>query len=140
MIVFRKSDHIVDKDRLQNLFSELSQREFIPDLDRINSLIQAGSLFCFVAEDEGNWVGMCYLVPCLTAATDKIWIEDVVVLNQARGKRIGRGLLEYAIAEGRKMYPNAVFYLTSRPSRVAARKLYTNLGFEEYETGVFKMK
>jgi ribosomal protein S18 acetylase RimI-like enzyme len=70
--------------------------------------------------------------------TDKLWIEDVVVHSSARGKGIGRGLLEFALEDGRKRFPDCVFYLTSRPSRVAARKLYTDLGFQEYETGVFK--
>ena len=138
MVTYRKSDQILDKNRLQALFSELTRREFTPDLDRINSLIQTGSLFCYVAEEDGEWVGMCYLVPCQTAMTDKLWIEDVVVHSSARGKGIGRGLLEFALEDGRKRFPDCVFYLTSRPSRVAARKLYTDLGFQEYETGVFK--
>jgi ribosomal protein S18 acetylase RimI-like enzyme len=30
-------------------------------------------------------------------------------------------------------------YLTSNPSRVAARSLYMSEGFEEYNTGVFRM-
>ena len=38
MVTYRKSDQILDKNRLQALFSELTQREFTPDLDRINSL------------------------------------------------------------------------------------------------------
>ena len=33
-----------------------------------------------------------------------------------------------------------VIYLTSNPSRVSARNLYRSEGFEEYETGVFRIK
>jgi hypothetical protein len=41
-----------------------------------------------------------------------------------------------AHAEAKEERP--AVYLTSNPSRVAARRIYKSEGFEEYETGVFR--
>lgn len=66
-------------------------------------------------------------------------IDDVVVDENARGQGIGRSLSNKAIEIAKKKGLYAL-YLTSRPSRVSATNLYISLGFEKYETNVYKLK
>lgn len=101
----------------------------------------ADESFClFVAEENGTVTGMLTLTCCATLSRDKHWIEDVIVDESQRGKGIGRALLRAAVAHVRKNGPKDTIYLTSNPSRVSARALYRSEGFEEYDTGVFRMK
>lgn len=125
-------------DNLKRLFSELRGTDTTPDIGRINSLISSGRLAFYLAEDhDGNPVGMVSVIPCRTAASDKLWIEDVCILSDCRGNGLGRKLLEFAMDDALEFFGPGTFWLTSRPSRIAARKLYKSLGFNEYETGVF---
>ena len=95
----------------------------------------------FVAEDaDGVLAGMLTLICCHTLARSKYWIEDVVVRPEYRGQGIGRALVEAAVGYVRKAGKHASIYLTSNPSRQAARALYRSVGFEDYDTGVFKME
>ena len=111
------------------------------DADRLTSLIREDRLCLFVTEDEnGTIVGILTLCICPTLAKDKLWIEDVVVDLSQRGKGIGRSLVQEAVAHARSLAPGSRLYLTSNPSRQAARALYASEGFEQYETGVFRIQ
>lgn len=108
---------------------------------RLRGLLGDESFLLFVAEDtDGVLAGMLTLTCCQTLARSKYWIEDVVVRPEFRGKGIGRALVEAAVDHVKKTCAEAVIYLTSNPSRQAARALYRSVGFEDYETGVFKME
>lgn len=122
---------------LTRLFCELTGEEMTPDVARINDLIASGSLAFYTAWVEGKLVGMTSVIPCRTALSDKLWIEDVAVLSECRGLGIGRGLVKFAMADAVTRFFPGIFWLTSRPSRIAARKMYASMGFKEYETGVF---
>jgi len=134
----RKAVFVSEEDHLERLFTELRGEFFSPDLERINKLIQSGQLAFYVVESENGVVGMASVIPCRTAVTDKLYIEDVAVLSDSRGMGIGRELMNFAMEDSEKMFGAGTFCLTSRPSRVTARSLYRSLGFEEYETGVFR--
>ena len=89
---------------------------------------------------DSKLVGMLTLCVCPTLAQDKLWIEDVIVDDSCRGKGVGRALVKAAVAYAASKWPGNTIYLTSNPARQAARALYTSEGFEEYNTGVFRMK
>ena len=109
--------------------------------DRLQGLLQDDKFHLFVAEDtQGVLGGMLTLTCCQTLARSKYWIEDVVVRPEARGQGIGRALVEAAVSHVKATYGQASIYLTSNPSRQAARALYRSVGFEDYDTGVFKME
>ena len=111
------------------------------NLERLNQLLKDGHMRLFVAEnEEKDIVGILSLCVCPTLAKDKLWIEDVVVDESYRGSGIGRQLVQAAIVYAKSNSSVAMLYLTSNPTRKAARALYTSEGFEEYETGVFRMK
>ncbi len=66
-------------------------------------------------------------------------IEDVVVDESARGRRIGEQLSLAALQKARDLGAlNAD--LTSRPSRVAANRLYRRMGFKLRESNVYRLK
>jgi ribosomal protein S18 acetylase RimI-like enzyme len=69
----------------------------------------------------------------------KAWIEDVVVDESARGKGVGEVLNRAAIDEARRRGAKNVS-LTSRQSRETANRLYQRLGFEPYDTNVYRLK
>ena len=107
---------------------------------RLRKLLGNDSFRLFVAEDtDGTLTGMLTLTCCQTLARSKYWIEDVVVKPEFRGQGIGRALVEAAVGHVRETCGQAVIYLTSNPSRQAARALYRSVGFEDYETGVFRI-
>ena len=108
--------------------------------EKLKRLIQDGSSILFVGEDEGGEIaGMLTLTCCRTLSRNKWWIEDVVVDDRFRGKGIGRALVRAAVEHVKATEEFPTLYLTSNPSRVSARKLYRSEGFEEYETGVFRL-
>ena len=132
-----RARNVSTSEDLTNLFSQLNGFDTVPDVERINSLISEGSLAFYTVRDKDKIVGMASVIPCRTAASDKLWIEDVCVLEEYRGKGIGKQLLDYAMADAAKYFGKGTFWLTSRPSRTAARQMYKSMGFTEYETGVF---
>jgi len=67
------------------------------------------------------------------------WIEDVIVDEKARGLGVGEALTAEAI----RLADDAgarTLDLTSRPSRQAAHRLYSKLGFEVRDTSVYRHK
>jgi ribosomal protein S18 acetylase RimI-like enzyme len=111
------------------------------DIIRLREILVNDSFNLFIAEDENGLItGMLTLTNCHTLAGSKYWIEDVVVDPAHRGKGIGRALVQAAVNYVKENEPFPTIYLTSNPSRVTARSLYMSEGFEEYDTGVFRIK
>ena len=122
------------------LLHELSPALGKIDRDRVNRLIKDGNLIIFVNETNDNKIaGILTLTHCETLTSTKYWIEDVVVAEDFRGQGIGRDLVHAAVQHVNSISAPHSLYLTSNPSRIAARNLYRSEGFEEYETGVFRI-
>ena len=68
----------------------------------------------------------------------KAWVEDVVVDSSARGKGIGKALMNHALKKVREKRGKSID-LTSRPSRETANKLYQSLGYQKRETNVYRL-
>lgn len=66
-------------------------------------------------------------------------IESVVVLSGCRGRGYGKELMS-AMVEAAKGFMAHHIQLTSNPARVAANRLYQEMGFERYETNCYKLK
>ena len=110
------------------------------DFNRLQALAASDSFNLFVAEDEDGMIaGMLTLACCPTLSRSKWWIEDVIVDPAYRGQGVGRALVQAAVAHVKATDASSSLYLTSNPSRVSARRLYVSEGFEEYETGVFRL-
>jgi ribosomal protein S18 acetylase RimI-like enzyme len=131
---------------------DLLLHELSPDLgkldaERVNKLLEDGSLILYVCKTDDNEIaGMLTLTHCETLTSTKYWIEDVVVAQRFRGQGIGRALVQAAVQHVGSIDSESdckvskSIYLTSNPSRTAARNLYRSEGFEDYDTGVFRIK
>ena len=109
------------------------------DAERLARLVKDEDLHLFVTEVDGRLAGMLTLTFCETLSRRKYWIEDVIVDSSFRGMGLGRSLVRAAVDFAKKKEGLPTIYLTSNPSRISARSLYMSEGFEEYETGVFRM-
>jgi ribosomal protein S18 acetylase RimI-like enzyme len=104
------------------------------DLARIASH-QANTLF--VARSQGDIVGMLTLVTFPLPSGLRARIEDVVVDQDARGQGVGTALTMAAIGLAQQQGARSVD-LTSRTSRVAANRLYQQLGFQLRDSNVYR--
>lgn len=104
----------------------------------LQAAVSCSSTHFFAAVEEGHIIGCASL--CLTRHPLglKGGVEDVVVSPSARGRGIGRKLMEHIIGYAKGIAPIEVC-LTSRPSRVAANQLYQALGFRPHQTNVYKL-
>lgn len=99
--------------------------------------LMAGGSTVFIARVDGAIVGSLTLVLYRIPTGLKMWIEDVVVDEAARGHGVGEALNIAALDEARRQGAKAVS-LTSRPSREAANRLYTRIGFSVRDTNVYR--
>lgn len=79
-------------------------------------------------------INLVYKLPRIEAR-----IDEVMVSEKARGKGIGTLLMEHAYAWSSEQNATIIEF-TSRPSRVAANKLYQKLGYELRETNVYQIR
>ena len=91
-----------------------------------------------VAKEGKKVWGMLSLVLFPIPTGTKAWVEDVVVDSSARGKGIGKALMNHALKKVREKRGKSID-LTSRPSRETANKLYQSLGYQKRETNVYRL-
>jgi ribosomal protein S18 acetylase RimI-like enzyme len=129
------TDELVDA--FARLIPQLSSSSPPPSADELAAIVRSADSVLFVARIDGTIVGgltlACYRIPTGV----KAWIEDVVVDASARGAGVGEALNLAAIEAARRRGAKHVS-LTSRPSREAANRLYQRIGFERYETNLYR--
>ena len=129
-------------EAFSRLIPQLSSSSPPPTAAELLSIIDNPNSVLFIAELDGD-DGARSVVGSLTLAFYRIptglkaWIEDVVVDESARGLGVGEALNVAAIDESRQRGAKNVS-LTSRSSREAANRLYQRLGFEPYETNLYR--
>ena len=90
-----------------------------------------------IARSAGAIAGTLTLVMFPLPTGLRAWIEDVVVDESARGQGIGEALTHEALRLARAAGARTVD-LTSRPSRVAAGRLYERLGFTIRDSRLYR--
>ena len=131
---------ITATERISHLLNSLRSAPVPLDIDQLNTLLSDDSFNLFVAENhKGAIIGILTLTRCRTLAGDKVWIEDVIVDENCRRTGAGRALVKAAVDHASIAFKGSTIWLTSNPSRMEARNLYRSEGFEEYETGVFRI-
>lgn len=126
-------------ESINMLLPQLSQSAQPMTIEALNTIITSPDTYLLLLQQDGKIVGMCTLAVYYAPTGSKAWIEDVVIDNNMRGKKLGRLLIEHAIASARRYSP-CTLMLTSRPARVAANALYQSAGFEQKTTNVYKLK
>jgi ribosomal protein S18 acetylase RimI-like enzyme len=119
------------------LIPQLSSSSPAPTAAELLSIVDNPHSVLFLADLDGVVVGSLTLAFYRIPTGLKAWIEDVVVDESARGHGVGEALNLAAIDEARARGAKNVS-LTSRPSREAANRLYQRLGFEPYETNLYR--
>jgi ribosomal protein S18 acetylase RimI-like enzyme len=96
-----------------------------------------GSTLLVARGDAGTIIGMLTLVMFRIPTGLRAIIEDVVTDDAARGQGVGTALTNKAIEIAQAAGVRTID-LTSRPSRVAAGRLYEKLGFQLRDTRVYR--
>lgn len=137
--IIRVSDSSSDLlDGINYLLPQLDTNTPLMSTGDLDVLLSGGASNMLVAKHDEKICGMITVV-CYDSPTGrKARIEDLVIDNSARGLGAGRALLEAGIELAREIGATAL-ELTSRPSRIAANKLYQTSGFELRETNVYRM-
>ena len=122
---------------LDTLMQELSASSFC-DKELLEAALGDANVHVYVIRDGGHIVAtgtLCIKHTLEFAIAD---IESVVVSSSCRGKGFGRELMS-AMIDAAKGFQAHHIQLTSNPARVAANRLYQELGFVRYETNCYKM-
>lgn len=90
-----------------------------------------------VARAGGRMVGALTLVLVPIPTGVRAWIEDVVVDTDTRGLGVGSALTREAVRIAEAAGARTVD-LTSRPSRIAANRMYERVGFARRDTHVYR--
>lgn len=108
------------------------------DEELLNNALNDVNVHVYVIRNEGHIVATGTLCIKHTLEFTIADIESVVVSSKCRGRGYGKELIT-AMVEAAKGFKVHHIQLTSNPKRVAANKLYQNLGFERYETNCYKL-
>ncbi|MGJ8762121.1 GNAT family N-acetyltransferase [Polaribacter sp. AHE13PA] len=130
------NDHILKA--FIKLIPQLSTSCILPNQKDLEDIVSSGNTMLFIAEENNNILGTLTLVFNKIPTGNKVWIEDVVVDNAARGKGVGEKLTQFAIEFTANKGIKSI-NLTSSPDRIAANKLYQKLGFIKRETNVYRL-
>lgn len=135
----RPADHVDDElvGAFAALIPQLSSSSPPPTAAELHEIVDNPNSVLFVARVDGRIVGSLTLAFYRIPTGLKAWIEDVVVDGSARGHGVGEALNNAAIDEARHRGAKNVS-LTSRASREAANRLYQRLGFQPYETNLYR--
>ena len=121
------------------LIPQLSSSSPSPGEEELNAIVTDPLSILYLARVDGQIVGSLTLAMYQIPTGLKAWIDDVVVDESARGRGIGEALSAAALEEAGRRGAKDVS-LTSRPFRESANRLYQRLGFEPYETNVYRYK
>ena len=124
----------------QHLVPQLTNNNPPPGREALAELIYSDSSTLFYAKhpDFGPVIlGIATLVLYRVPTGLRAYIEDVVVDEQARGRRIGEALTRVCLERAHQAGATQVM-LTSNPNRLAANRLYQRMGFELRKTNVYR--
>ena len=138
-VEIRPAESVTDDlvEAFARLIPQLTSSSAPPTADELSEIVSAPDSVLYVARLDSVVVGSLTLAFYRIPTGLKAWIEDVVVDGDARGNGIGEALSLAALDEARRRGAKNVT-LTSRSSREAANRLYQGIGFERYDTNVYR--
>ena len=117
-----------DRDAVQGLLRLLSTE----------AVVVADDAPTYVAETGEQVVGMVTVCVFTTLTGTKAYLDHLVVAPEWRRRGIARRLVEHAVEIALAAGASRLD-LTASEAKGAARTLYASLGFEERETGSFRL-
>jgi len=127
------------REALAALLPQLNPAIVPPDTARLAKLLADPAVKLLIARDGSAIVGTATVIVYTSTAWTKARIEDVVVDHAARGKGLGRALVEACIEVARGKGCTIV-ELQSKRSRVEANRLYLEMGFELRDSNFYRMR
>ena len=124
-------------EAMDRLIPQLSSSNPPPGRAELSEIVASPATVLFVARHRGRIVGALTLVAFRIPTGVRTRIEDVVVDETMRGRRVGEMLSEAALERARQLGARSTD-LTSRPSREAANRLYARMGFQQRESNVYR--
>ena len=124
---------------ITDMLAQLTGREASFGEQELRAIIENPASQLFILRADEKAIGMLTLGRYASPTGTKVWVEDVVVMNEYRGAGLGRKLVNHAIEYCKANYSPCTLMLTSNPARVAANELYRTSGFEPKQTNVYKM-
>jgi ribosomal protein S18 acetylase RimI-like enzyme len=124
----------------QRLVPQLTSNNLPPSRQELALMLSTGSSILYIAKYEGygdEIIGLATLVLYRVPTGIRGYIEDLVVDEQARGRRIGEALIQACLDQAGQAGASQVM-LTSNAGRAAANRLYQRMGFELRQTNVFR--
>ena len=124
---------------LARLIPQLGVHKIPPTFEELNRLVTSESSTLLVARqprEEDPIVGILCLTIYRAPTGLRSIIEDVIVDENVRRRRIGEALVRYAIDLAREAGADGVS-LTSNPQREAANQLYQSMGFALRKTNPY---
>jgi ribosomal protein S18 acetylase RimI-like enzyme len=122
---------------LGDLMRQLSSSAKLPTKEELEQIVLSPATVLLAACRSESIVGMLTLVIFRIPTGVRGIIEDVVVDETHREQGIAEALVREALARAQASGVKTVD-LTSRPSRVAANRLYQKLGFQQRESNVYR--
>lgn len=126
-------------DALNDLLPQLSASPRRLTEDDLRAIIRSDTTRLLMAEEDDRYIGSLTLVVFTIPSGTRARIEDLVVQETARGRGVGRSLVQTAIEMAKTLGAEAVD-LTTNSSREAANQLYQKLGFEARPTNVYRRR
>ena len=124
-------------EAMDRLIPQLSSSNPSPGRAELAEIVASPATVLFVARRRGRIVGALTLVAFRIPTGVRTRIEDVVVDESVRGRRVGEMLSEAALERARQLGARSTD-LTSRPSREAANRLYARMGFQLRESNMYR--
>ena len=124
---------------IADMLAQLTAREYPFGEQELRAIVEDSASQLFIMRDDKRIMGMLTLGHYTSPTGRKVWVEDVVVSADYRGKGLGRRLINHAIEYCRENLSPCTLMLTSNPARIAANELYRTSGFEPKQTNVYKM-
>lgn len=103
-----------------------------PTTDQLFELFQTENSVYFIVEEAGEILGGCGIYPTAGLPDGCIELVKLYIDKKARGKGLGRKLMEISIDEAKKLNCKSV-YLETLPELSNAVGLYQDLGFKKLE-------
>ena len=119
------------------LLPQLSSSAKPLDAAALAAVASSPAVTVLLARSHGRIAGSLSLVMFRIPTGQRAWIEDVVVDEEARGQGIGAILTREALRLAREAGVRTVD-LSTRPSRVAAGRLYEREGFKQRDTRMYR--
>lgn len=141
MIKIEQLQNVTTKDleAINALIPQLSNSAKPLTYEGLLEIIKDNRMPILVVRDGGQLIGIGMVLIYRVPTEKRARLEEIIIDEKYRGQGLGEKLSQTLIEIAKKERVSSI-YLSSRPSRVVANKLYQKLGFEKKETNVYRLK